>query len=265
MVDEKDLAAKLTLLKEIKPKENWMLFAKTRILADSELSAADVRSWRSNILGHVLSYVRYLEKAIRQGLRVSLSRTPQAKPAFVFAALAFVVLGGVGYKISQNSLPGDVLYSVRSIIEKTTISSDPLASLEVAQLRLADLKKVVEENRVKNLSFATKEFNQSVAQVSKGFLLLVEKEPAKALQASRELVQLQKDKAQIEQLLGVSIGGKEVSSLENTTRILVEAELNDLVTRTLSEEQKELLEQAIIAYQAVDYEQALEGIWSISN
>tara|TARA_Y100000310_G_scaffold279430_2_gene298536 strand:+ start:856 stop:1611 length:756 start_codon:yes stop_codon:yes gene_type:complete len=248
---EKDLAAKLTLLKEVKPRENWVIFAKTQILSETKENLIQQEVGHESLvgkLGQLVSYVRYLEK-----------------PAYVFAVLAFVVLGGVGYQISQNSLPGDALYSVRSVIEKATTSSDPLASLEVAQRRLQDLKKVVEGNRVKNLSQATQEFNQSVAEASKGLLALVEKEPEKALQASRELVQLQKDKAQIEQLLGAAIGEKEASELTNATKVLVESELNDLVERTLTSEQKELLRQAIVAYQQEDYEIALENIWSISN
>jgi len=247
MKDEKDLAAKLTLLKGIEPKNSWVLFAKTQILSQAKKEVGQKLNLVKEI-GHFISYVRYLEK-----------------PAYVFAVLAFVVLGGIGYKISQNSLPGDALYSVRSVIEKATTGSDPLAALEVAQRRLEDLRKVVEGNKVKNLPQATKEFNQSVAEVSKGLLLLVENEPDKALQVSRKLVQLQKDKAQIEQILGAVIGGEGLLELENTTKILVEAELNDLLERTLTEDQEELFEQAIAFYQAGDYEKALENIWTISN
>lgn len=264
MKDEKDLIQKLTLFKEIKPRESWVLFAKNQILEqnNAELNAEPRGSWA--LLNQVkqLSYLR-----IPSGIKV----LPAGrflyfeKPAYVFAALAFVVLGGVGYQISQNSLPGDALYSVRSVIEKATISSDPLASVGVAQRRLEDLRKVVEENRVKNLVSATQEFNHSVVEASKGLLELVENEPDKALQASRELVQLQKGKAQIEQILGVAIGGEEVAELESATKILVEAELNDLVERTLTADQEDLLEQAIVAYQAGNYETALEHIWSISN
>jgi len=254
MDHEKDLLQKLTLLKEIKPKENWVLFAKNRIL-EQDPSLAKENLLQKEV-GHFVSYIQYFEKAIRQA---------QAKPAFVFAALAFVVLGGVGYKISQNSLPGDALYSVRSVIEKATISSSPSASLQVAQRRLEDLRKVVEGNKVKNLPQATQEFNQSVAEVSKDLLALVENEPDKALQISRELVQLQKGKAQIEQILGAAIGEEQALELTNATKVLVEAELNYLEERTLTEDQEDLLAQAIAAYQAGDYEMALENIWMISN
>lgn len=247
MAHEKDLIAKISRLKEIEPRNSWVLFAKTNIPNEANKEVGQKPSLIQEI-GHLVSYVRYLEK-----------------PAYIFAVLAFVVLGGIGYKVSQNSLPGDALYSVRSIIEKATTRSDSFSALLIAQRRLEDLRRVVEGNKVKNLASATEEFNLSLAEVSRGLLALVENEPEKALQVTRELVQLQKGKAQIEQILGATIGEEETSELTNATKILVEAELNDLKERTLTAEQKELLKEAIGAYQAEDYQKALENIWMISN
>ncbi|MCH8244757.1 hypothetical protein IIB97_02645, partial [Patescibacteria group bacterium] len=151
-MEDKTLVQKISLLKEIEPRNSWVLFAKTNILNQAQEGVGQKLSFIKE-LGHFVSYVRYLER-----------------PAYVFAVLDLVVLGGIGYKLSQNSLPGDTLYSVRSVIEKATIGGDPLA---VAQRRLEDLRKVVEGNMVKNLPQATKDFNQSMADVSKGLLALV--------------------------------------------------------------------------------------------
>ena len=244
---EKDLIAKLSRLKKIEPRNSWVLFAKTNIQNEANKGVEQKLSLFKEI-GHLVSYVRYLER-----------------PAYIFAVLAFVVFGGIGYKVSQNSLPGDTLYPVRSAIEKITTGSDSSAAFKVAERRLQDLRRVVEGNKVKNLASATEEFNLSVAEVSRGILALVENEPEKALQASRELVQLQKGKAEIEQILGAVIGVEESLELTNATKVLVEFELNDLVIRTLTDEQEDLLEQAIIAYQAEDYGLSLENIWMISN
>ena len=244
---EKDLIAKLSRLKKIEPRNSWVIFAKTNIQNEANKGVEQKPSLIQEI-GHLVSYVRYLER-----------------PAYIFAVLAFVVFGGVGYKVSQNSLPGDTLYPVRSAIEKITIGSDSSAAFKVAERRLQDLRRVVEGNMVKNLASATEEFNLSMAEVSKGLLALVENEPKKALQVTRELVQLQKGKAEIEQILGAIIGEEEAPELTNALKLLVEAELNDLQERTLTNEQKELLKQAIEQYQAQEYQQALENIWMISN
>ena len=247
-MEEKDLITKLTLLKEIRPRENWVIFAKTRIFADSRPIAVyeGVRSQASNILEEVfgaISFLRYM-----------------GKPAYVLSLLLVFVLGGVALQASKNSLPGDALFSIRSAFEKATLNN-----LELAQQRLGDLKKIAQENKVKNLSETIKEFKASVEEVSKNVAVLVDKEPGKALQAGMELVQLQKDKAAIEQILGTALDGDTAKELKSATKYLVENELEDLLTRTLTEEQKDLLEAGIIAYQAEDYEVALEKIWNISN
>jgi hypothetical protein len=248
-MEEKDLIAKLSLLKDVKPRNEWVLFAKTQILADSKPIAVNeatyVRSKASNISNilSIISVLRYL-----------------GKPAYVLPILLVFVFGGVTLQVSKNSLPGDALFSVRSAFEKATLSN-----LELAQKRLEDLKKIAQENKVKNLSETIKEFKASVGEVSKNVAGLVDKEPSNALQAGRELVQLQKDKAAIEQILGTALDGETEKELKNATKYLVENELEDLLTRTLTDDQKQLLEQGIIAYQVEDYELALEKIWEISN
>lgn len=238
------LITKLTLLKEIKPRENWVVFAKTRILADVRRSTSNTlsRSWIGQVFD-TISFLRYM-----------------GKPAYVLSLLLVFVFGGVTLQVSRNSLPGDVLFSVKSAFEKATLNS-----LELAQKRLEDLKKIAQENRVKNLSETIKEFKVSVGEASKNFSALVESEPSKALRTGRELVQLQKDKAAIEQVLGTAIGEQESSEIQNTTKILVESELTYLLNHTLTEEQRILLREALLDYQAEDYETALEKIWEISN
>jgi hypothetical protein len=249
IMEEKDLITKLTLLKEIRPRENWVILVKTRILADFKPIAADkaVRSQASNILGEVfatLSFLRYM-----------------ARPAYVLPLLLVFVFGGaVTLQVSKNSLPGDALFPVRSAFEKATLSN-----LELVQKRMRDLQTIAQENKVRNLSETIKEFKANVGEVSKNVALLVDKEPGKALQAGLELVQLQKDKAAIEQILGTTLDGETATELKDATQYLVENELQDLLTRTLTDIQKQLFEEAVIAYQAEDFATALEKIWSISN
>lgn len=243
-MEEKDLIQKLSILKEIKPRENWVIFAKARILSDVRRSTSNTlrRSFVEDVFA-TISLFRYL-----------------GKPAYVLPLLLVFVFGGVTLQASKNSLPGDALFSVKSVFEKATLSN-----LELAQKRLEDLRKIAQENKVKNLSETIKEFKASVGEVSKNIAGLVEKDPSKALQAGMELVQLQKDKAVIEQILGTAIDEETATELKNATKYLVENELEDLLTRTLTEEQKTLLEEGIIAYQTEDYESALEKVWNISN
>lgn len=103
------------------------------------------------------------------------------------------------------------------------------------------------------------------AQVSREFARLVEKEPKKALQVSRNIVQLQKEKSQLEKTLGATFGEKESNDIENATKILLTNEFLDLDSRTLTESQLVLLNEAKNAFMKQDYQTALEKVWILSN
>ncbi|MBI2123913.1 MAG: hypothetical protein HYU04_01605 [Candidatus Wildermuthbacteria bacterium] len=257
-MEEKDLITKLTLLKEIRPRENWVIFAKSKLFAETRgINTLNYAEKSRSLVGDVfatLSFFRYMGKV------AFALRAMAAKPAYVLPLLLVFVFGGVTLQASKNSLPGDALFSVRSAIEKATMNN-----LELAQTRLGDLKKIAQNNNVRNLSETIKEFKANVEEVSKNVALLVDNKPGKALQAGMELVQLQKDKAAIERVLGAALDGDTEKELKSATKYLVENELEDLLTRTLTEEQQDLLEQGIMAYQAEDYELAFEKVWMISN
>lgn len=262
MMEDKDLIQKFSILKEIKPRDEWVLLVRTRLMTQMTQNRAEQYAEpRRSLVGQVfetLSVLRYMGKA------AFALRAMAAKPAYALPILLVLVFGGATLQASKNSLPGDALFSVKSVFEKATLNN-----LELAQKRLEDLKKIAQENKVRNLaenlSETIKEFKLSVGEVSKNFSALVENEPSKALQTGRELVQLQKDKAAVEQVLGTAIGGEESSEIYNTTKILVESELTYLLNHTLTEEQKILLREALLDYQAEDYGVALETIWKISN
>ena len=247
-MQEKELLAKLSQLKSIEPRHDWVILTKSRILGIEEHQV--LRDVQFSPVTRVLSHFRYL-----------------SRPAFVIAGITLFVLGGA-FLQAQNSLPGDRLYSVRSVIERArfglSFQEQSLVYMELAQRRLSDLRKVAEGNKVRNLPSAIKEFEASVSQASKSLAQLVENEPGKALQVGLEAVQLQKEKYQIEQILGTTLGGNG-GELENATKKLIEAELTDLETRTLTEEQGILFEQAKTAFEEGDLQTALEQLWLVSN
>jgi len=245
-MEEKELIAKISLLKDIKPQDEWVVLNRQRLFP---LQAK--RTW--GILDQFAFFLKYLEK-----------------PAFVMPVLAIVVAGGIGWNLSTQSLPGDALYSLKSAVERVPLNLSskeerPFLQLELAQRRLDDLKKIAESDNTGNLPSAIQEFESNVFAASKGFAEIVENQPDKALQASREVVQLQRDTREIEKILGVVIGKEETEEFEDTTRILVENEIQHLEDRTLTEPQQELFNEAKIAAENQDYPSALEKIWMLSN
>ncbi len=253
-MEEKEILTNLACLRSIKPKEEWVLLTKNKIIREE--------------VGH-MSHPFHFQFPLALLKETLLVFDYWRKPALLIPTLAFfVAVGIIGQQIS-HSVPGDTFYPLRSNIERVqfTVSQadKSFQQIELAQKRLQDLKTVVEKNKTANLIPSIKEFEVSIGQVSKGLVELVENEPDKALQASREVLQLQQEKEQIEQVLGTTIGEEESGELLLATKTLVENELADLESRTLNEQQQLLFEEAKTAYQENDYATALEKIWMLSN
>lgn len=260
-MNEQNLLTTLQSLKHVKPRQDWAVLAKQRIL--DEGFGAEVQSG-DNLFGwfgkahhkiateNVFSFLKYMEK-----------------PAFVLSAFSIVV-GGIVFQVSRNSLPGDALYVLRSTVEQTQLAlsgeDKSFKQLQLAQNRLNDMRKIAERSQAKNLAPAMKDYEQSVNEASKGLSALIAENPEKTAEVSRELESLMKNRVEVEKVLGAKIGGGEKGGeLEMLTKIVVEHELKALEDRTLTAEQETLLEKAKQAYEQGEYQSALEEIWMLSQ
>ena len=247
-----EFKAKISLLQSIKPREDWVVLTKKNILG--ETPAFTPKSPKFSFLSDI----------------VSTFKLAVARPVLIMPALALIIVSGIMFQISVNSLPGDSLYSVKVALSQAKVTlfasgeDKAIAHLGLAQTSLNDLKRAVDENKVKNLASAIQAFENNIAIASKEIQELVENQSSGALQATIEIVQLQKDKAVVEQILGTVIGD-ENGELESAIKLLVEFELSDLQQRSLTEEQEALLESALASYEIGEYGTALESIWMVSN
>lgn len=253
-MEEKDLTAKLSLLRGVKPRQDWVLLAKSRIIGQSDIPqvAPLHEGFGSRIMTEAVSVFRYFTIE---------------KPAFALASVLLFMGAAISFHASQ-SLPGDILYSLRSAGEgaqSRLVAQGDVPQLQTAQRRFADLKKVVEENKSQNLSQAIKEFDDSVSGASKELAKLAEQNPGKALIAGKEILELQKEKMLLEGTLGSTFGSEEGKNINDVAKVVAEIELADLETRTLTESQKEALEKARTAYDEGRYDAALESILFISQ
>ncbi|MEK7542503.1 MAG: DUF5667 domain-containing protein [Patescibacteria group bacterium] len=254
-MEDKALIAKLSYLKEIKPKQEWVVLTRQRLLGEKTQGVA-LPLQKGSFWGMVEGVGRLLAKLER--------------PAFAIPALACLVGGAAVWQGALESLPGDTFYPLRAAVEQvplrfSTVEERPFREFALAQRRLADLKVIAEQNRVKNLPSAIQEFEANASRISEGFLQIVENQPEKALQASRQMVHLQKEKSEVEKILGTKIGEEQEKEIENATKRLVEYELAYLETRSLTEEQKRLFETAKTTAGQEDYASALETIWKLSQ
>ncbi len=248
-MEDRQTIEQLTLLKSITPRQDWAFSAKSQLMSKIEVSNPSTLLRTYGILGELVLGIRYFEK-----------------PAFAFAGLLLVVGAGLVLQISSFSLPGDLLYSLKPAREQMEFAFSPskdhaFVQLELTQRRLNELKQVTTQNRTKDLAAAIKGYQNRVSQVSGALPGLVDQTPRVALQAGRTLLELQKEKLELEQVLGTSIG--ENDSLAEATKLVVESELKDLKTRTLNEEQTALVSAANGAFEAGDYEAALEFLLKV--
>ena len=244
---------RISLLKNIKPKNDWVMLTRQRLLSQIATAQPEKRPVLRGAWEYVLAFARTI-----------------SRPVVAIPVLSLLVGIGAFADATQSSIPGDSLYPIRSAIEKAQLTLSPddqaaLTHLELAQRRLADLKIAAEGNRVKNLYPTIQEFEGNMAAATKEFSSLIERKPERALQAGKELVELQKAKNRIEQTLGTVIGEEKSQEFLLAVQIVAESELGDLEKRSLNDDQKVLLEKAKRLYAGEQYQEAIEVIWEITN
>jgi len=230
-MDEKTLIGKIEILSQIRPRKNWVVLTKKRILGEERTLA-----------GLFLDSFRLF-----QGLFF------QYRLALASLVLLFV-LGGT-FAFAQKSLPGEPLFVIKKMTEKTRAvfvaeNERPKVQLELANKRLEDLAKIAETNDVRKLAPAIDEFQANVSEAAKNL--------TKAKTVGKDIIlqtqELEKNKEKIEKTLATQIGTEE---LENVYKDLAEQQIKDLENSSLTESQEKILEEAKEYFEAGDYSNSL--------
>lgn len=246
---EKQLISKIRELRQIKPRKDWVILTKSRIL-EEEVSAESARGLLS-----FFPLFRY-------------------KLAFAPIISVLVIIGLFGF--AQNTVPGDFLFSVKKMAEtaQVTFSSaieKPKTHLKLANKRLEDLSRIAESNQVRSLDPAIKEFQANIAQATQDLAEINVNVTSSDSMVLKEIVaesqKLAENKEKVEAVLGTVIG--DTTELTNIITLLEKQTasylLADLAERTLSEENQALLAEAKEDFAEGNYTQALEKIWLLSN
>jgi chaperonin cofactor prefoldin len=235
---EKELITKIQELRQIKPRKEWVFLTKREILGEETIETTKF-SWLE-------FFPRFLF---------------QHKLAFVSLVLIGVVITTFG--LSQNAVPGDLLFSLKKATEKAQTAfinkeEQPKVQLGLANKRLEELAKIAEGNQVKKLVPAIEECQASMSQAVKiaGNI----KKPEEARKLVPEIKKLEGN------IQNLKTYGVEISDTENTENIyksVVDVLIKDLETRTLTEEQQKLLTEAKETQEAGDYPNTLSILMQI--
>ena len=238
---EKELILKIQGLRQITPKKEWVFLTKREILGEPPTTFREFSFW------NIFSPKKWW------GV--------QHKLAFASLALIFVVVCAFGF--SQNAVSGDMLFSLKKVIEKAQTAFVPSEGqlknrLELVNKRLEELTKIAEQNQVKKLSSAIEECQASMSQVVNKASTVRKPEEARKI-----VPEIKKMEGNIQNL---KTYGVEISDAENTENIykpVVDVLIKDLETRTLTEEQQKLLTEAKETYEAGDYPNTLSVLMKI--
>jgi hypothetical protein len=241
-MEDSNLIAKIKTLENIKPNQEWVVLTKR------------------NILGRGVSYQPSFGSAIGHFVF-------QYKMAI--AGLILVCMTGGTLVASQGALPGQALYSVKRMTENGMAmlngnNQEPLANLQLAAKRLAELNLVSQKKLTQDVPAAVKEFAATKAAAHKQVLELAQKDPANAAKIVKavgsQIQQIDATERTVFADLGIndSASGSVDQNADSSDKAIVELLMQDSQKAALTSTQIQDLAYAQGLYNAGNYEGALE-------
>lgn len=226
-------------LKKIQPSKDWAVLTKKQIFGETKKE----------------SFIETIRPAIDW-----LFQYRFYKPVYVGVILVLVFLGTFGF--TQNSLPGDLLYPVKKVVEKgqaVFISKDQKTeyNLTLVNKRLEELTKIVESNQINKVAPAISEFQANLSQAVKDLAKIdaTTSDPVLMKKIVEETKKLEENKEKVESL-GVIM--EDTDELENILSNMTRNVIEDLEGRTLTIEKENILNEMKKLYEEGKYSEALE-------
>jgi hypothetical protein len=228
-MNQKELVNSIRQLKEIKPRAEWAVLLKSKIL----ISNFEIRNSKF--------FFGFLT---------------QKRLAYAFATLLFVVVGLAGF--AQCTVPGDMLFPIRKIAEQSGAALTGQTSLKqnaaALSTRINDLAQVTKEGRKNNIPSTISEIDASALELAKN----LKDNPVQDSQTLKEIAVSLKTLADIP---GTDLTAN--PDVKNLYQTVVQSQIEDLEKSTLTDEQKETLNEAKELYEQERYVDALEKILTI--
>lgn len=240
---QKQLIEELKALKDIKPRQEWVILAKSQIFNNAEDRGVIVNPARKASIFDVIASINI-----------------QRRLAYSFASLVFIFVGLVGF--AQYTMPGDLLFPVRKITERSEAALAGQTELRqnAATLnnRINDLAKAAKDGKKDNIPATISEINTKASELVKDIKQKTVEDP----ETLKEIA------ASLKVLADVTSADQD---LENTADVkdlyqaVVESQIADFKTATLTDEQAIILLEAEALYEKGENVEALEKILEITN
>jgi len=246
-MEEIQLIKKLESLKGTKPNTEWVSFAKRDIIG------------------------KQFEKETTTAVFASILNTIGSAfetPKVMIPVLASLIVAVFGFALvtSQNTVPGDGLYSLKQAYEQARISfmspeDRAVAQVEQADQRLSELDKITEEsqNQGKKLAAGIVEVQKALVVASKQLSNLPEKQKAELV--GNIVSKINK----IEKITNAAIMSNNSEDYQAFYKSLAQSEIKDFESnvKNLTANQKNLLTQAEESFKISDYANAVELLHQI--
>lgn len=235
MRSDKELINKIIGLKEIKPREEWVVLTKKEILG-----------WKPRISFRFVF-----------------------RPAFA-SLVVFCIMGGVGVS-AKNSIPGDLFYPVKKAGEKVIISLMPEKSksnarLAIANDKLENIVKVVQSNQPGKIIPIVKEYQANITEAAQNIKKASKNVDVREI--AKTIGEIEKNKEKLEKTYGVLLSENQDIN-EAVGMLMDEHQLSSIIesleNSSLSEEQLGQFEEAKKDYENKEYSKSLIKILDLSN
>jgi len=227
-MEEKQILKQLKKFRKIQPEKNWVLSTKKQILGEGF----------------------------------------QTFPVFQFAfsSLAVILLFVISIsQFSNYALPGEPLYVFKkakeNFLAKFQKEKEPEIKIEALKNRTEELKKITKANDTKKLPKGIEELKNQAKETSKALTQTkVKPKDLKNVMASLQNIK------EVEKSLGINLESESEieeyqKSLKNQLKLIIE----DLEQRSLTQNQKEILESAKKDLEENNLESALTKVLSLNN
>jgi len=251
---DKELIKKIKELRQIKPNQTWVVFTKQNILGEEEIPAR-----KAEMVAKPTAFIEIF--GILTGKRL----------AYATITALLILVGTFGF--AQNTVPGDVLFPLKKVTERTqgvfvSGSQKPRFDLELVNKRLEDLARIVQSQQEKNLAPAIEELEATAVRATKS--LEGAKENKEVLnQIAQEMQKYEENKKIAETVLGtlgkLSIDTEKTQELDNALADIIQKQIESLENSILTEEQETLLNEVKEDYENKNYSEALRKVLQISN